>query len=308
MIEKPGLYTDLATDEYFKDPTPDPSLTQSIAKILLERSPLHAWHAHPRLNPDYRHDDDTKFDTGNVAHKFMIGRGKDIEVIPHDDWRTNAAKEKRAAAAEQGKLAVLRRQAQKAERMVGAAVEQLALRGLDDLFHKGDGEVVLAWTEDEPRGPLWMRQMVDWLSPDRRTFVDYKTTDMSVAPHNLGRMMVSAGWDVQGAMGERGLDAVLGADRRKFLFVVQETDPPYCLNVVQLSEAALTMGRKKIEAAVKLWAACRAVDRWPGYPLDIVIPEYPGWAESAWLEREVVAEERRKSGRQEPMLESLMGG
>jgi hypothetical protein len=47
--------------------------------------------------------------------------------------------------------------------MVKAAREQLALRGLGHLFADGDGEVVLAWQE----GDLWLRQMIDWLSPDR---------------------------------------------------------------------------------------------------------------------------------------------
>src|SRR5262245_44641936 len=116
-IEKPGIYFDFPTAAYFADPCPAPSLTQSIAKILLERSPLHAWHAHPRLNPDYKPDDDTKFDIGNVAHKLMIGRGKDIEQLPekYEDWRTKDAKQWREAAASQGKLAVLGHQYQRAE-------------------------------------------------------------------------------------------------------------------------------------------------------------------------------------------------
>jgi hypothetical protein len=27
--------------------------------------------------------------------------------------------------------------------------------------------------------------------------------------------------------------------------------------------------------------------RWPGYPLQTVVPEFPGWAEAQWLDREV---------------------
>lgn len=286
-IIEPGIYLDMPTADYFADPAPMPSLTQSIAKILLERSPLHAWHAHPRLNPDYRHDDDTKFDVGNVAHKLMLGRGKEVVRLEFDDWRTKAAKEARDVAASAGKLAVLGHQYARAERMVAAAREQLTLRDLDDLFRDGDSEVIAAWREDEARGPTWFRQMIDWLSPDRMTFADYKTTDYSVAPHNLGRMMVAAGWDIQGAMGARALTALLGPARRRFLFVAQETESPYCLSVVELSQDALTMGGKKLDAAVKLWAACQASDCWPGYPLEVVIPEYPGWAESAWLQREI---------------------
>lgn len=284
-IEKPGIYTDFPEAAYFADPCPAPSLTQSVAKILLEQSPLHAWHAHPRLNPDYRRDDDTKFDVGNIAHKLMIGRGKDILVLEFDDWRTKAAKEQREVAAAQGKLAVLGKKFGLAERMVKAAREQLEHRELGDLFIKGDGEVVIAWREDD----VWLRQMIDWLTPDRLTFADYKTTDMSAAPHGLGRMMVGAGWHVQAAMAARGLDALdpQGIHARRYYFVVQEATVPYALNVVQISPDALVMGGKMLDMAVAMWRACFARDRWPGYPAEIVTPDLPGWYEQQQLDREI---------------------
>lgn len=285
-IERPGIYTDMSTTDYFEDPCPQPSLTQSVAKILLDKSPLHAWHAHPRLNPDWRPDDPTKFDVGNIAHKLMIGRGKDIVVLDKfDDWRTNAAKEAREAAAADGKLAVLGKKFALADRMVKAAREQLELRMLSFVFDPefGAGEVVTAWQDDG----FWCRQMIDWLSGDRLFFVDYKTTDMSAAPHGLGRMMVNANWPIQAAMGERGLKAVypLGP-RRRYLFVVQETEKPYALNVVEMSESALTMGRKMLAMAFHIWKDSITRDRWPGYPTEIIVPDYPGYAEASWLDRE----------------------
>jgi hypothetical protein len=283
-IEKPGIYTDVPVSDYFEDCCPEPSLTQSIAKILLEKSPLHAWYAHPRLNPDYFPDDNTKYDIGNIAHSIMLGRGKTIVVVPDaEDWRTKAAQQGRAAAAAEGKLAVLGKHYAKAQRMVVAARAQLDLRGLTKLFIEGDSEVVLVWQE----GDIWLRQMVDWVSPHRSAIVDLKTTDLSVAPHNLGRMMVTAGWPIQAAMADRGLKALDPLDLRRYLFVVQETESPYCLNVVEMSEGAMTMGAKMLDMAVAIWRHCMANDRWPGYPAEIVTPEYPGWHEQQWLEREV---------------------
>src|ERR1035438_10073976 len=38
----PGIYKGMLSDDYFADPTPEPSLSQSVAKILIEQSPLHA--------------------------------------------------------------------------------------------------------------------------------------------------------------------------------------------------------------------------------------------------------------------------
>lgn len=294
-VENPGIYPDIASTDYFGDPCPAPSFTQSLAKIILDRSPLHAWHAHPRLNPDFHEDSDTKFDVGNVAHSMLLGRGKTIEILDFDDWRTAKAKLARSDAAAAGKLAVLAKHAAKAAKMVKAAREQLELRGMSDLFTGGQSEVCLAWQE---RG-LWCRQLVDWLSDDRRTFCDFKTTDMSAAPQGLSRMMVNAGWPIQAAMGERGLDALdpSNAGRRRFLFVVQEAAAPYAISVVEIGEAVLTMGRKRLELAFDIWRRSVEADRWPGYPLEVLRPELPGWAEAQWLEREIAESETPRHGR-----------
>jgi hypothetical protein len=289
MISEPGIFYDMPTAEYFADPAPMPSLTQSLAKILNERSPLHAWHQCPRLNPNFEPDEDTRFDIGNVAHKLILGRGKDYCVLPFDDWRTKAAKEAREAAAAKGVLAVLAHQFDRAHQMMQSARKQLDERGLSHLFRIGNAEVVMAWREHG----FWCRQMLDWLI-DGHVVLDFKTTDMSVAPHGLGRMMATMGWDVQAAMAERGLSA-LAVDRppnkqdldRRFIFVVQETQEPYCLSVAELPEDTMVMGRKKLNRAMAIWGHCINNNNWPGYPLDIVRLEYPGWAEQQWLEREV---------------------
>lgn len=284
-ISSSGIFYDFDTGAYYRDPCPIPSLTQSIAKIILDRSPRHARERHPRLNPDFQEDNDRKFDVGNIAHALMIGRGKDILIIEADDWRSKAAREQREVAASQNKLGVLAKHYALAERMVKAARSQLERRGLEYLFSDGNGEVVLAWQE----GDVWLRQMCDWLTSDLLTFVDYKTTDMAAAPHALGRMMVNAGWPIQAAMAERGLD-VLDPDnvgRRQFLFVVQETEPPHLLNVVRISEGALTLGRKQVIMARNIWAQCMRNDVWPGYPDQILTPEYPPYYEQQVLLREM---------------------
>ncbi|MDO8596608.1 MAG: PD-(D/E)XK nuclease-like domain-containing protein [Sulfuricaulis sp.] len=306
-IEKPGIFLDVADADYRSDPCPTPSLTQSLAKILLEKSPLHAWYAHPRLNPDYRHNDDRKFDVGNIAHKLLIGRGKEIVVLDgFDDWRTKDAKARRDEAAAEGKIAVLGKHFALADRMVKAAREQLYLRRLATAFTEGNGEVVLAWQENG----LWFRSMVDWIVGAGLVY-DYKTTGMSCAPHAIGRMMADAGWDVQAAMIERGLDVLDpdNAGRRCFRFVAQEDEPPYAITACELSESVMTMGRKKLTMAISMWARCVQENRWPGYVTALVYPEYPGWAESQWLNREIAdAAQERVSVRGEKMLTNMAGG
>jgi hypothetical protein len=127
---KPGIYTDMTAADYHADPCPNPSLTQSVAKVLLQRSPLHAWHAHPRLNPDYQHDDATKFDIGNIAHKMLLGRGKEIVVL--EASTTGAPRPPRKRARKPRPRASWRCSASTPRAPIAwrAAREQLELRGL----------------------------------------------------------------------------------------------------------------------------------------------------------------------------------
>lgn len=310
-ITEPGIYRGVASADYFGDPCPEPSLTQSIAKVLIEQSALHGQLEHPRLAPARAEDDEfERYNKakaiGNAAHKIILGRGKDLEIIASNDFRNKAAKDARDAAYEAGKEPVLEKHLVTASEMVVAALAQLKHHEASDAFQNGAGEVVLVWQEDG----LWFRQMVDWLHDDLRTVDDMKTSAMSVAPHSLGMMMVNAGWDVQAAMAERGL-AILdpdGAGRRRFRFIAQENYAPFALTVAQMGEAALTMGRKKLDAAVGMWRHCMQSGRWPGYTPKVIVPEYPGFRGNQWLERETSGEFDREPIKQRPMLKSLMGG
>ena len=284
-ITEPGIYRDVLDADYRMDPCPIASLTQSAVKTLIERSPLHAWTECPRLNPHYERDDDTKFDIGNVAHKLILGRGKEIEVVQFDDWRKQAAKDEREIAVATGKIAVLEHQFNQASDMASAAWLQLRKHEDKDAFTEGAAEVMIAWEEDG----IWFRSLIDWLSDDLCTIDDYKTTGMSVAPHVIGLRAEAAGWNVQAAFIERGLNSVHpeSAGRRRYRFIAQETDKPNALTVMHMDEHWLTMGRKKVDVGIQLWRHAITTNKWPGYPARSIIPEYPGFKETKWLEREV---------------------
>ena len=197
-IGAPGIFLDMPTADYFADPCPSPSLSQSIAKILLDKSPLHAWFCHPRLNPAFERNEEAKFAMGNCAHALLLGRGKTIEVVDAEDWRTKAAREAREGAIAAGKVAVLAEQYGRASQMAQAARQQLTRMGLT--MPDGAAEVVLAWREDDDitMCQTWFRAMLDWLSADRRLVLDFKSTAASASPLALPAKMVTDGWDVQG--------------------------------------------------------------------------------------------------------------
>ena len=299
-ISEPGIFANMSIRDYFADPCPTPSLTQSIAKILIDKSPRHAWAAHPRLNPEWEADEPTKFIMGNAAHWHLIGRGKDVVVVEQDSWRSNAAKEAREKALAAGKIAVLREQFDRAGDMAEAALDQLSDLGLIDDWNpkNGAGEVVLAWREP---GGFWYRTMIDWLPKHCGVIYDYKTTEASASPQKLPSKMADDGWCIQAAMHERGLNVLdlNNVGRRKHRFVCQECEYPYALTVTEITEAPMTIGRKMLAYADERWRICLDAgthrEAWPGYGVDIQRPEMPSWAETRWLNREIEHEERRRA-------------
>lgn len=286
-ITKPGAYL-MAAETYFADPCPEPSLTQSIAKVLIDHSPLHAKQEHPRLTPPEEQDGE-KYDKakaiGNAAHLLMLGRGKSLAIFEADSWRMKDAQSFRDKAFEGGREPILVEHYEEAARIVKAARDQIDAVQWHDAFQDGAGEVVLAWEESG----VWFRTMIDWITPDFRTIYDYKTGGQSFAPHMVGGKAVNDGWEIQAAMQERGLNRLdpKGAGRRLHRFIGQENWKPYALLNIELTEYHLTMGRKKLDVAIDLWRMCITANKWPGYPARVVRPEYPPYAETAWLAREV---------------------
>jgi hypothetical protein len=68
-----------------------------------------------------------------------------------------------------------------------------------------------------------------------------------------------------------------------FLFVAQETRPPYLVAVYQSTAAALRYGRVRNDLACETFAECVATDTWPGYSSDVEQISLPPWAERDYL-------------------------
>lgn len=295
MIDKPGVYTDYDVAAYYADPCPEPSLTQSIAKVLLDKSPLHAWCEHPRLGREESEPEEYKAERviGDAAHGMLIGRGKDIEIASFDDWRKADARAFRDKVMAAGRVPILQKHFARAMTIELQARKNLSLiDGCAGAFKDGAGEVVVAAQIDG----VWCRSLIDWMQ-DTTLLYDLKTTGTNIAPHLLPFKMVDDGWDVQAAMQESILDAIDpdNAGRRRFRFVAIENDEPHALVVAELPESALVMGRKKLAMARTIWADCLRTDRWPGFPPMIMRPSYPEFKERQWLDRELEHAERWES-------------
>lgn len=280
-----GIFT-MPADAYHADPCLTPSLSASIAHLLYEHSPWHAWTAHPKLNPDYRETHSERFDVGKCAHALLLEQRSVDEVVvivDADNWRTNAAKEARELARVEGRIPLLAHQVDTVRAMLDATREQLERYDLDPplLAAKGKAEQTLIWQEDG----VTCRALVDWLHDDYRAIDDLKTTSASANPERWTRTMFSIGSDIQAAWYVRGLRAVTGQDA-ELRYIVQETSPPYALSVVGIGPDVLALAEAKVEHAITTWRKCMETREWPGYPTQIAYAELPAWEEARWLERE----------------------
>lgn len=281
---KRGVYREIDEDTYHNDPAPEPSLNQSTAKILLERSPRHAWHQHPRLNPQHSREEDSKYDIGNVGHRLLLGKGRDVSILDFADFRTKLAQTQRDSVRSTGCIPVLRHHYERAIEMRDAALRQLREAGIDWLPETAPQaltECGFIWDE----GGTWFRTKLDRLQPGYA--MDYKTTGMAATNHAIDNKMIEDGWHIQAAMHERAL-AVLQPERgpTRFLFVVQETYPPFALTVNEISEAALTIGRQQLSVAIETWRKCMRTKNWPSYnDSGIRRLTCPSWAVQQWETR-----------------------
>lgn len=303
-ITEPGFY-EMTPDEYHADPCPAPSLSNSVAQILLDRSPWHAFHAHPRLNPFYVEDEGSKrLDLGSVAHALLLGAGRLIETIDADDYRTKDAREKRDAARKAGRIPALTADMDRAGTMAEIARKQIErvpeIAAMVD-SPNAKSETVAVWRE----GDCWARAMLD--RTDLRVVLDYKTCT-NANPAALSRHLYGNGYHIQRGFYLRGLDAIdpAGAGRRKFYFLFQEIDEPYACTVMELDGTGATLGARQCDQAVRMWQQCIASGLWPSYPPFVHRAEMPGWMETDILAREIAEDEHRR--RPAPMLTSLMGG
>ena len=269
--------------DYHADEVADkPTLSKSIAHKLITQSPLHAWTAHPKLNPSFVRKEEDKFDVGTAAHALMLEGDDGVYVVQADDWRTKAAKEARDYARSMGRIPLLGKHWDDVRAMVDAARSQLDRISVSPpLFTDGKTEQTLVWDE----GGVTCKARLDHLRDDLTAIDDYKTTGRSAGPQQWSRSMFGMGFDLQVAFYLRGLKAVTGAEA-DFRFFVQETFEPYAGCVFTLGPDALTLAQEKVQFAIDVWRRCLERDEWPAYPSRVCSVGSLPWADAEWFDRE----------------------
>jgi hypothetical protein len=282
MVDKPGVYT-MPAAEYHADPCPKASLSSSIARTMISRSALHAWSEHPRLNPEFQPKERKEFDLGSAAHALLLEGDDRMQVIVANDYRTKIAQEERDAARAAGKFPILQGQYASVHCMRAVALKAIAecpdLNGLT--LADGAAEQTFVWQE----GGVWCRARPDFMFKGRRLFLDYKTTNASAHPDAWVRTLAGMEGEVQPSFYRRGNAATGGPEDAKFIFLVQETQPPYACSLVGLPPAFVALGDEKVAEAIATWRTCMSSGQWPAYPSRVCWVDPPTYHVNRWMER-----------------------
>ena len=287
LITQPGFY-DLTAAEYHADPCETPSLSSSIAKILISQSPLHAFTKHPRFNKQVEAFSTSELEFGDVVHQLALGKGHGFAIWAGKSWAGKEAGAFWDAALAANKTPIKQADYDRAQAVVASLRKQLEAFGLNYVLDPltGTTEQVCVWKS----GPTWMRAMFDRWIPNAREIWDIKTISRSAHPKAVASQIINMGYDLQAEfykMGPNHLFRETPGYRVDFGFIFVETSYPYACFPCRLNGEWKTIGISKASRAIAAWADCMESHKWPGYISDRVPNlEPPSWA----LSQEIGAE------------------
>lgn len=292
-----GLHLNIPAAVYHADPCERPALSSSIAKILLEQSAEHAYAAHPRLGGGRAAVDEDEDDKetgpmrmGSLVHHLLLGGGSQyVRVLTRDaktgemdeaqDYRTKSAQEHRDMILEQGKVPVLGKKYDTAEKFCAKLRPKLAI--------PEQTEVTAIWES----GGVLCKGRLDGLHVDgnRASIYDLKSTSAGNALRaSTVASMVGYGYHIQrAAYVEAVRTRVPKVHTVEFEFAFAEVGGVCGVVRRDLPPEAITLGELLWKRAKKNWAVFTKHDAWPGYPEDKRVDECPPWI-LAQLETELL--------------------
>jgi hypothetical protein len=259
-----GLHEGIPAHIYHADPAPMPSLSSSLARVLINDSPRHACSQHPRLNPDKVARESTdSMDLGTLVHAILAGDRGGIEVGLFDDYRSKAARDWRDGVRATGATPVLEKHLHAANPIADAVKASIG-KGCDNgPFREGVramSEAVAIWQE----GDEYCRALVDRLTFGEHSadLWDWKTTT-DVSDRAIEKTVANYGYATQLAFYLRGLRKLLptvGQLSASIGFV--EIAPPYTVRRVYFSPEYMAHADREVSRAIRLWQDCRATGDW----------------------------------------------
>lgn len=267
-ITEAGAYADIPAEDYHgAEICPGPSISASGLKLISSKSPLHFWQQSP-LNPARPPQADKKhFAIGRALHDLLLIEGKcpaDYHVVPdgfsakhHIRWAEEMPGYDAAVAA--GKTILTASEFATVQAMA-ESVSRHELAGA--LLTAGTPEMTLAC--QDPKTGRWIRARPDVLPTTMEIIPDVKTA-ANAAPDAYERDATKFGYFQSAAHYLDVLDVLYGYERRRFVLIVIEKEPPFLVTIYHLDDADIHYGRVLNRHALNLFDQCLRTGVWHGY-------------------------------------------
>jgi len=116
----------------------------------------------------------------------------------------------------------------------------------------------------------------DWISKDRKTIVDLKTTQ-AADKGSFQRSIVNYGYHIQAAWYMWGVEQATGIKPEEFIFVVIEKTRPFGIGVYKADHEMLGLGSAECMKALELINEWEKKEQFPGYCDQIETITLPPW-------------------------------
>jgi hypothetical protein len=110
---------------------------------------------------------------------------------------------------------------------------------------------------------------------------DFKSAD-DASPAAFRRSAANFGYHRQAAWYLRLVAALGISSDAAFVFVVQETTPPYLASINQLDDDAMLIGDAEMTQALDIYAECTVTGDWYGYDREVNVVSLPRWKTYAY--------------------------
>lgn len=276
-----GLIHGMSAATYHADPCRSPSLSSSVARVLLNSSPAHAARIHPKMGGGSGKST-AAMSMGDLFHALVSGSA-DIVIGDFPDYRTKASRAWRDFALAMRETPVLKNDSdlQVAQDMAQSVRGRAAI-GIDNTPFAATSkhEVTAIWQEKN----IFCRARYDVLNitEHHADIWDWKTTN-DISDRGIERSIARYRYDIQDAFYRRGLEKLLPGYRGRIslIFCFVESSAPYTVRRVVLQPSYLQAANRCVSEAIDTWARCIDANDFPMLAPDTLAVELPAWLDDS---------------------------